>query len=86
LLLSVAALDGVTSATGAEADEASASAEVVLVFFFFEDLESDLICGFWVAEAAIVTKARDLEGESSCGTTKGSWWVDVEGLWDQNGE
>ena len=63
MLLSVAALDGVTSAVAAEAVEASVSAEAVLAFFFFEDLDSDLICGFCVAEAAIVKKDRALEGD-----------------------
>jgi hypothetical protein len=63
LLLSVAALDGVASAAGADAVEASVSVDAVLAFFFFEDLESDLTCGFWVAEAAIVKKVGALEGD-----------------------
>jgi hypothetical protein len=61
LLLSVAALDGVTSAAGPVVVEASVSVEAFLGFFFFEDLESDLTGGFWVADAAIVEVARNWE-------------------------
>jgi hypothetical protein len=74
LLLSVAALEGVTSAAGVEVVEASVSAEAVLAFFFFDDLESDLTWGFWVAEAAIVEKVFALlEVAQVCGTVVGSF-------------
>ena len=52
LLLSAAPVEGVASAGGAAAAEASVDS--VLAFFFFADLDSDLGAGFWVAEAAIV--------------------------------
>jgi hypothetical protein len=76
-LLSVAALDGVTSATGAGADEASVSAEVALAFFFFEDLDSDLTCGFWVAEAAIVEQVRAVEGDLVVVQWVGRAWMRI---------
>ena len=63
----MAALDGVTSATGGVAVEASVSVEVFLGFFFLEDLESVLTAGFWVAEAAIVRVNRDLGGVGEVG-------------------
>lgn len=40
----------------AVAVEVSVSADALLAFFFFEDFDSDLTAGFWVAGDAIVKK------------------------------
>lgn len=83
----MAALDGVTSATGGVTVEASVSVEVFLGFFFLEDLESVLTAGFWVAEAAIVGVNRGLGVEGvgcSCRAVVSPEWtrrIFVQEMW-----
>ncbi len=64
-MLSVAALEGVTS-VGADG-ATSLSLEATLDLFFFADFDSVLTAGFWIAAAAIVKMGRDFEGFEGVG-------------------